>query len=72
MVEAEEHFRLASDMCPNRFMPLYRLVLLLDRQGRLVEAKELAVVIVSKQVKIPSIVVERIKSEMKKYLTLKI
>lgn len=72
MVEAEEHFRLASDMCPNRFMPLYRLVWLLDRQGRQTEARELATIIISKPVKIPSVIIERIKSEMENYLTLKI
>lgn len=72
MVEAEEYFRLASDMCPNRFMPLYRLVWLLDRQGRQTEARELATIIISKPVKIPSVIIERIKSEMENYLTLKI
>ena len=72
MVEAEEYFRLASDMCPNRFMPLYRLVWLLDRQGRQTEARELATIIISKPVKIPSVIIERIKREMENYLTLKI
>lgn len=72
MVEAEEYFRLASDMCPNRFMPLYRLVWLLDRQGRQTEARELATIIISKPVEIPSVIIERIKSEMENYLTLKI
>lgn len=71
MEEAEEHFKLASDMCPNRFMPLYRLVHLFDRQGRVLEAKKIATAIVSKKVKIPSATVERIKSEMKDYLTIK-
>lgn len=71
MKEAEEHFKLASDMCPNRFMPLYRLVHLFDRQGRVLEAKKIATAIVSKKVKIPSATVERIKSEMKDYLTIK-
>lgn len=65
--QAESHYRHASLMCPNRFVPLFRLVQLLDKEGRVVEAKELARRIVDKPVKVPSALVEQIKKRMNDY-----
>ena len=65
---AEAHYRKASFMCPNRFVPLYRLVQLLDRTGQVDEAVRLAQQIVKKPVKIPSLQVDWIKEEMNDYI----
>jgi tetratricopeptide (TPR) repeat protein len=62
--EAELHFQLASGMCPNRFMPLYHLVLLYNERGRKEDALALARLIINKEVKIPSATVTAIKHEM--------
>lgn len=64
--EAEFHYRLASQMCPNRFMPLYQIVLILEKMQRVEEATIIAKVIVNKRVKVPSLIVNRIKDEMRK------
>jgi hypothetical protein len=66
--KAEKHFRLAASMCPNRFMPLYQLVLLYKETNRNEEALELAQQIVDKEVKIPSATVNAIKNEMRKLI----
>lgn len=65
---AEERYRLASAMCPGRFMPLYELVNLYDATGRRDEADALARVIVLKPAKIPSGTVGAIKMKMEKRL----
>ena len=65
---AEAHYRKASFMCPNRFVPLCRLVQLLDRTGQVDEAVRLAQQIVKKPVKIPSLQVDWIKEEMNDYI----
>lgn len=65
---AEAHYRQASLMCPNRFVPLYRLVQLLDRNGRLGEAVRLARQIVDKPVKVSSFQIDWIKKEMNDYI----
>ncbi|MDR2651283.1 MAG: O-antigen ligase family protein [Prevotellaceae bacterium] len=62
--EAEKHLKLAAAMCPNRFMPLYRLVLLYKETNRNEEALALAQRIVDKKVKIPSSTVNAIKNKM--------
>lgn len=51
-------------MCPNRFEPLYNMVLVHKLCGNSDEARAIAVAIVRKEVKIPSVEVERIKQEM--------
>lgn len=66
--QAEKCFLLASNMCPNRFVPLYQLVHLYDRIGEKEKAYNLAEKITHKIVKIPSIKVQRIKNEMKEYV----
>lgn len=66
--EAEECLILASEMIPNRFIPLYKLVQLYQLQGRVADAKSLAVEIINKPVKILSSHVVEIKNEMKKMM----
>lgn len=67
-IRAEAYYRQASLMCPNRFVPLHRLVLLLDRTGRQDEAVRLARQLVEKPVKVPSFQVDWIKKEMNDYI----
>lgn len=55
-------------MCPNRFEPLYYRVLAYKEQDRMDMAKELAIAILNKQVKIPSREIEEIKNEMRGFL----
>lgn len=66
-LEARKYYQHASFMCPNRFMPLYQQVLLLEKMGRKEEAKHTAMMIVNKPVKIQSYTIQKIKDEMKKY-----
>ena len=66
--QAEKCFLLASNMCPNRFVPLYQLVYLYDRIGEKEKAYDLAEKIMYKAVKVPSFKVQRIKNEMKEYV----
>jgi O-antigen polymerase len=63
--EAEEHLKLAYEMIPNRFIPLYRLALLYKKEGKINKANQIARMIVTKPVKIMSGDVLSIKSEMK-------
>lgn len=65
-INAETHYIEASQMCPNRFMPLYRLVGIYDSLGRPDRALELAKEIVVKPAKIPSATVTVIKMQMQK------
>lgn len=66
--KAEDCFVLASNMCPNRFIPLYQLVHLYDRIGQKEKAYDLAEKIIHKTVKISSFKVQRIKNEMIEYV----
>lgn len=66
--QAEKCFLLASNMCPNRFVPLYQLVHIYDRIGEEEKAYNLAEKITHKIVKIPSFKVQIIKNEMKEYV----
>ena len=66
--EAEKHFKLASAMCPGRFMPLYQLVEMYIATGRADDAKALAQKIVDMEVKIPSSTVTVIKHKMRELL----
>lgn len=63
--EAEKHLKLASQMIPNRFIPLYRLALLYKAEDRIKDAKKIAGQILNKPVKVPSSEVTLIKREMK-------
>lgn len=64
---AEKHLLLAYQMIPNRFIPLYRLVLLYDKMGEHGKAVNLAHLILKKPVKIPSYEISQIKTEMKNF-----
>ncbi|MDR1341609.1 MAG: O-antigen ligase family protein [Prevotellaceae bacterium] len=66
--EAEKHFRLAASMCPNRFMPLYQLVILYRETNRNEEALNLAQQILDKEIKIPSATVSAIRNEMQQLI----
>lgn len=65
---AEECYRQSSFMCPNRFIALYYLVLLLDKENRISEAKLLAKELVDKPVKVQSCVIHQVRRKMKNYL----
>jgi hypothetical protein len=67
-VEAERILLLTSYMCPNRFIPLYKLVLLYDYTGNYLCAKRNAQIIIDKKIKVQSSVVYDIKKEMLIYL----
>lgn len=62
--QAEQHLKLAYEMIPNRFIPLYRLVQLYQLQGRSADACKLAKQIINKPVKIPSFDIMTIKNKM--------
>lgn len=66
--EAEQHFVKASHMCPNRFIPLYKLYQINLRKNKKDQAFELANRILKKDVKVPSAIVNTIKAEMKEYI----
>lgn len=62
---AKASYMLASQMCPNRFMPLYSLVSIYDSLGQPEAAVKLAREIIDKPVKIPSGTVTAIKNRMR-------
>ncbi|MDR2039238.1 MAG: O-antigen ligase family protein [Bacteroidales bacterium] len=62
--KTEQHLKLAASMCPNRFMPLYKLTLLYHETGRKREASALAQQILDKDVKVLSANIIAIKKEM--------
>lgn len=66
---AERHFELASRMCPNRFVPLYKMVLLYRTEQREEEAKILAEHIIEKDIKVQSNKIQNIKKEMEEFIT---
>lgn len=70
--QAEQHYQLAARMCPNRFMPLYRLVKVYQLQDKEEKAQKLASAIIMKEIKVPSAVVERIKMDLKQYIKITI
>ncbi len=61
---AEKHYYLAHKMVPIKFMPLYSLAKLYDKTEQKEKACILAEEIVNKEVKVPSLKITRIKSEM--------
>jgi len=66
--EAEKHLKMAYDMIPNRFIPLYRLVKLYQEQGKHNQAYKLAEIITKKPEKVSSMEVISIKGEMAELL----
>lgn len=67
-VEAENYLKQALSMCPAKFMPLYNLVDLYLETGRKEEMEILAQTILNKSVKVPSLLINSIKSKMRKLL----
>ncbi len=65
---AENHFQKASDMCPNRFFPLYKLHIIYQQTNQEKLATEMAKTIINKKVKINSPLIHSIKNRMKKFL----
>lgn len=62
---AEEYYRLASRMCPVRFMPLYGLFRLYNDNGRLEEMKEIGQLILSKHIKVNSPEIRMIRTQVR-------
>ncbi|WP_420400762.1 O-antigen ligase family protein [Flagellimonas sp.] len=61
---AERAYQQAADMVPNRFYPDYLLVKLYEESGQSQKAVEKAQLVLQKEVKVPSIAIEEIKTEM--------
>ena len=66
--EAVIHFTRASQMCPVRFMPLYRLYKLYQKSGCNEKARTLGLIILDKAVKIESSTIEMIKEDIRNNL----
>ncbi len=66
--EAEKCLILASEMIPNRFIPLYRLAKLYEETHRMPQAKKIAKQLISKPVKIMSSDIMTIRVEMQELL----
>lgn len=66
--KAEYHYKLAANMCPSRYIPLYQLVQLYRDVGRNDEALVLAKQILEKEVKVESSTVYAIKYKMKEFV----
>lgn len=66
--KAEECLELAKNMCPNRFMPLYKLMTIHITNNNEKKAQDIAKIISSKQIKVPSPTVMMIKREASKVL----
>lgn len=60
--DGENDLVIANYMCPNRFMPIYKLMLLSEKRGCKEKACEYARIITEKPVKIPSFTVTQIKA----------
>lgn len=65
---AEEYYRLASRMCPVRFMPLYELFYLYKDEGRTDEMKITGESILSKPVKVNSFEILRMKMDVRRIM----
>lgn len=61
--EAESFYIHAKHMVPNRFYPLYQLMILYRTQGDSINMRNVARDIIDKEIKIPSYTVSRIKKE---------
>ncbi|HMR18163.1 MAG TPA: O-antigen ligase family protein [Sphingobacterium sp.] len=65
---ATKYYELASNMCPNRYEPLYQLHQIYVKIGDKTRAVYIARQIVDMEVKVPSLRVNLIKKEMERYL----
>lgn len=65
---AAKHYESASNMCPNRYVPLHKLHQINIKKGNETKAIEIAEQILDMEIKIPSARVNSIKKEMEKHL----
>lgn len=65
---AAKHYESASNMCPNRYVPLYKLHQINIKIGNRIKAIDIAQQILDMEIKIPSTRVNFIKKEMEGYL----
>lgn len=63
--EAERHFKLASQMCPVRFIPLFRLYMVYKDRGDQAKAIQIGKEILQKPIKVESITIKNIKKYVK-------
>lgn len=66
--EAEIRYKQAQNMCPNRFLPLHGLLRTYIKSNNKILAKQVALDIVNKHIKIPSYTISIIQEEAKSYL----
>lgn len=66
--KAIQIYQHASNMIPNRFLPIYRVFSIYKERGQEDMAKELAITIRDKKIKIPSNFILAIKSEAREYI----
>ncbi len=66
--KAEKQYRLAANMVPHKFYPLYLLAKLYNESGETEKATEIATEILGKEVKVPSRAIEEIKAEMQQLI----
>lgn len=66
--KAEDYYIRASQMCPNRFQPLYQLMNLYKEIGKMEQVRLIAEMIVTKKVKIPSKQIDKIIQEANSFL----
>lgn len=62
--DAERYYKKAAMMCPVKFMPSYRLIKLYNKNGNKKQAQELAKIVLTKKIKIPSPTIQSIKREL--------
>lgn len=62
--KAIKHYTLASQMCPARFMPLYRMFKLYKKQGIDKQVQTIGDIILKKNVKIPSLTIDLMKKDV--------
>ena len=65
---AEVQYQAAANQVPNRLYPYYLLTKLYDAMGEYEKAYDVAIKVVSKEVKVHSPAVEEMKAEMQKYI----
>ena len=66
--KAEKQYRLAANMVPHKFYPLYLLAKLYNESGETEKATAIAKEILNKKIKVPSKAIEEIKAEMQQLI----
>lgn len=64
--KAKQYYWLAHYMCPNRFIPLYRLSLIYEQLDNREKVQELDSMILNKKIKVPSLTISQIRAKIKK------